>query len=345
MRRSLVSVLLILATVSLGAQAVIDTSVATVRLTRQEVISQRSLKTDFDRLEAVAGRKLTQDERRQMLDSRINNALFLQYCERERIIAADTEVATYISNAVAQLGAGATQAHLEKVLRSQGIASDVTVWARQQVLLQKYIQTKQADRMKAIVPPTADEIIQAYELNKKEFFVPNLVRVSMIYVDLKDKGPEDRKKALDTLNGLSSQIKASPDKFGEFMTRALGGDVAYKASSQLTLPRTPEAVKAFGQKFIDASFALKVGLVSDPIECAGTSLVGYALARVEENTPEHILGLSDMVPGKNGTVQQLIQYQLSMQKLQTTLAQIENELVTQLRSEATIKILDEKLEF
>ena len=344
MRRSFVAVLLAFAAASLGAQ-VIDASVATIRLIRQEVISQRSLKIDFDRLEAVAGRSLTQNERRQLLESRINNALFLQYCERERITAADSEVANYITNATAQLGAGATEANLEKALRSQGISADVKAWARQQVLLQKYIQGKQADRLKSIAQPTADEIIQAYELNKKEFFVPNLVRVSMLYVDLKGKGPEDRKKALDTLNGLSAQIKSSSDKFGEFTTRALGGDVAYKASSQLVLPRTPDAVKAFGEKFIDTVFSMKVGSVSDPVECAGTSLTGYALARVEENTPERILGLSDMVPGKNGTVHQLIQYQLGMQRLQATLAQIETELVTQLRSEATIKILDEKLEF
>ena len=59
MRRSLVILSLTLAAAALNAQTTIDTPVATVRLVRQEVISQRSLKTDFDRLEAVAKRKLT----------------------------------------------------------------------------------------------------------------------------------------------------------------------------------------------------------------------------------------------------------------------------------------------
>ena len=82
MRRSLVSLSLLLAAVALHAQTTIDTPVATVRLTRQEVISQRSLKTDFDRLETVAKRKLTPEERKQVLDMRINNVLFFQFCER-----------------------------------------------------------------------------------------------------------------------------------------------------------------------------------------------------------------------------------------------------------------------
>ncbi len=345
MRRSLVSVLLIFAAVSLNAQTMIDTSVATVRLTRQEVISQRTLKVDFERLESLLNRKLTPDERQQLLQSRINNALFLQYCEREKIAAAESEISGYIANAVAQLGAGANETHLEKVLRSQGIPLDVKIWARQQVLLQKFIQTKHSDRLKAVSPPTADEIIKEYEFNKKEYFVPEMARISMVYVDLKDKSPEERKKALDTLNGLSAQIKASPAKFGEFVTRALAGDMPYKASSQFSMPKTAEAVRAFGQKFSDAAFNTKPGQTSEPVEAAGVRLTGYAILRVEDHTPERFLGLTDLIPGQNNTVHQLIQYKLGMQKVQAVLAQIEQALVAQLRAEATIKIIDEKLEF
>ena len=345
MRRSLVSLCLLLAAVALQAQTTIDTPVATVRLTRQEVISQRSLKTDFDRLETVAKRKLTPEERRQVLDMRINNALFFQFCEREKITATDAELNAQISSMRSQLGPSATDANLEQVLRSRGITLDLKVWARQQVLLQKYIQTKQADRLKVIAQPTADEIIKEYEFNKKDYFLPEMARVSMIYVDLKDKGAEDRKKALETLNGLSSQIKANPEKFGEFVTRAMAGGMPYKASSQFTLPKTADAVRAFGQKFTDAAFTVKPGRVSDPIESAGAQLTGYAILRVEEQSPERFLGLADLIPGQSRTVQQLIQYKLGMERLQNTLDQIENDLLKQLRSEATIKIVDEKLEF
>ncbi len=345
MRRSLVSLCLLLAAVALHAQTTIDTPVAMVRLTRQEVISQRSLKTDFDRLETVAKRKLTPEERKQVLDMRINNVLFFQFCEREKITAADAEINAQITSMRSQLGPSATDANLEQVLRSRGITLDLKIWARQQVLLQKYIQTKQAERLKAIPQPTADDIIKEYEFNKKDYFLPEMARVSMIYVDLKDKGAEDRRKALETLNGLSSQIKTSPEKFGEFVTRAMAGGMPYKASSQFTLPKTADAVRAFGQKFTDAAFTVKPGRISDPIESSGAQLSGYAILRVEEQSPERFLGLADLIPGQNRTVQQLIQYKLGMERLQNTLDQIENDLLRQLRSEATIRIVDEKLEF
>ena len=345
MRRSLVSIFLFLLVFSVSAQTMIDAPVATVRLTRQEVVSQRTLKNDFERLEAVANRKLTPDERRQVLDTRINNILFFQYCEREKIIAAESEIAAYLGNARAQMGQGAKDEDLEKLLRAQGVIMDIKTWAQQQILLQKYIQTKQADRLKSITPPTADDIIKEYEFNKKNYFLPEMVRVSMIYVDLKNKGPEDRKKGLDTINGVSAQIKASPDKFGEFTTRALSGEMPYKASAQFAIPKTAEAVKAFGQKFTDVAFATKPGQISEPIESAGANLVAYAVIRVEEHTTERFLGLSDLIPGQNRTVSQFIQAKLGMERAQTVLSQIEHELLTQLRSEATIKINDEKLEF
>ncbi len=60
---------------------------------------------------------------------------------------------------------------------------------------------------------------------------------------------------------------------------------------------------------------------------------------------ERFLGLGDLIPGQNRTVHQLIQAKLGMERIQAVLGQIENELITQLRAEATIKIMDEKLEF
>ncbi|HSV56948.1 MAG TPA: peptidylprolyl isomerase, partial [Magnetospirillaceae bacterium] len=335
MLRSLISLVLLLAAVALHSQA-IDAPVATVRLTRQEVISQRSLRTDFERLEAVARRRLNTEERRQVLEMRINNALFFQFCERERITATEVEITAQINNMRSQLGTSATDANLEQLLRTRGVTLDLRVWARQQVLLQKYIQSRQAERLRAIPQPTADDIIKEYEFNKREFFLPEMARVSMIFVDLRDKGPEDRKRALETLNGLSVQIRASPDRFGEFVTRAMAGNMPYRASTQFMIPKTADAVRAFGQRFVDTAFDTKVGRTSDPVEGAGTQLTGLAIIRVEDQTPERFLGLADLIPGQNRTVQQFIQARLGMERLQNTLDQIEHELLRQLRAEATI---------
>jgi hypothetical protein len=92
----------------LFAQTSIDKPAATFKLTRQEVISVRQLRADIDRLENATGAKLTVDQRKDVLDARINSMLFLQFCEREKISVSDAQVNAAVAQLRSQLGSNAT---------------------------------------------------------------------------------------------------------------------------------------------------------------------------------------------------------------------------------------------
>lgn len=121
-------ILFVFAAFPLIAQTSIDKPAATFKLTKQEVISVRQLRADVDRLENATGAKLTVEQRKDVLDARINSMLFLQFCEREKISVSDAQVNSALAQLKAQLGANATDADLEKSLRASGVFVDPKVY-------------------------------------------------------------------------------------------------------------------------------------------------------------------------------------------------------------------------
>ncbi|MEN6364256.1 MAG: peptidyl-prolyl cis-trans isomerase, partial [Rectinema sp.] len=216
------------------------------------------------------------------------------------------------------------------------------VYARQRLLFQAYVQTKKAAELKlATVEPTADEILKAYDLAKSSLLMPDTMRVSILYVDIRGKSDADIKKARETINGLAATLKINPGKFDELNLRA--GDAAgYKSIPNLYLEKTTENRTTFGPELFDAVFKLKAGDISPVIE----SSTGYRIVRANEFMAQKQLSLSDTVPGnQNVTIQQYIAYQVAVGKQSDLMDKLETELITQLRKEATIKVYEENLVF
>lgn len=343
-RLTLWLILLVFTAFPLIAQTSIDKPAATIKLIRQEVISVRQLRADIDKLENATGVKLTLDQRKEVLDARINSMLFLQFCEREKISVSDAQVNTALAQLLAQLkaqiGPNATEADLEKSLRAQGVFVDPKVYVKQRLLFQAYVQTKRQDDIKAnLKPPTADEILKAYDLAKASLVRPDTVRLSVIYTDTRGKSDAEIAKAKDLINSISTALKANPSKFDEYMLRA--SDAAgYKAIPSLYLEKTPQSKSIFGTEFFDAVFQAKVGEITPVIQTPS----GFRIVRVNEFIPQKQLTLSDTVPGnQNMTVQEFLAMQLASEKEQTFLNKIEAEVIESLRKEATIKIYNENL--
>ncbi len=322
------------------AQTSIDKPAATLKLTKQEVISVRQLRADIDRLENATGVKFTAEQRKDVLDSRINSMLFLQFCENEKITVSDARVNATLAQLKSQLGPTATDADLEKSLRASGVFVDPAVYVRQRLLFEAYIQTKKPAEIKAaLTPPTADEILKAYDLAKASLVRPDTIRISVIYIDTKGKSDADIAKAKDTMSGISNTLKANPSKFDEYVLRA--GDAAgYKAIPSLYLEKTAQSKKIFGDDFFNAAFQTKVGDISSVIQTP----TGLRIVRVNEFIPQKQLTLSDTVPGnQNLTVQEFLAMQLASEKEQIFLNKTESDLIASLRKQATIKIFTDNL--
>ena len=342
MKRIFLSFFVLAGAFAVGAQTTIDKPAATIKLTKQEVISVRQIRADVDRLEAASGLKFTADQIKQVLDARVNSLLFVQFCDREKITVQDTDVAKALTQLKSDIGAKATDADLENSMRASGVFVEPKIYVRQRLLFETYTQTKKATELNAVmVPPSPDEILKAYDLAKVSLVRPDTMRVSILYVDTRGKSDADIKKAKDTLTSIDGALKLNPTKFDEYLLRA--SDAAgYKAIPSFFMEKTSQNKTLFGADLFDVVFKLKVGDISPIVE----SPTGYRIARSNEFLAQKQLGLADTVPGnQNMTVQDFLSYQVASDKEAKFMDKLEADLIDQLRSEATIKIFNENLKW
>lgn len=343
MKRSFLAALLLAIPLAMSmAQASMPKPAATVKLTKIETISVSQYKANIEKIEAATGKKLTPELRQQLLDKMIDDLLFAQYCEREKIVVSDAEINAALAQMKTSMGQGADDAKLELALRTQGIYLDARSYARQQLLLQAYIKAKKGEDLKAVKEPTADEILQAYEFYKSQMIRPDTVRVSVIYVDLRKLVGDEKKTASDALRAAAAAIKANPARFDEFVLRAADAGSVVKANSNFYVEKTPQAMQAYGETFITAVFGMKVGDISAVIE----NEAGLQVVRVNEILPQKMLTLSDPLPNTpNATVQDYIKYVLTTKKQSELMVKITNDLHDLLRKSSDVKIFTENLAF
>ena len=350
MKRTLAFALLCLAGLTgfaAFAQTSIDKPAATIQLTRSEVISVRQFKADVAKLETAAHRSLTQDERLQLLNSEIDAKLFLQYCEREKIIVSDAEINNALNQMKAQIGTGASDAQLETALRAQGVYSDAHSYVKQQLLLQSYIKNRRAADLKAIKEPTSDDVLKAYDMHKSELIRPDMVRASVLFIDYRTMDAAAKKKSSDAMKSMAAAIKANPARFDEYMLKAGDAGSLYKATQSFYVGKSSQYVQIYGEDFINRVFQLRSGEVSSLIETKDKDeSVGLQIVRVNEVMPQKQLTLSDTLPNNpQATVQDYLKYSLLQQQQQQVLAKIQKDLVDQLHKEGKIKIYTENLNF
>ena len=342
MKRIFFFFFVLVAVIASGAQTTIDKPAATIKLTKQEVISVRQIKADVERLEAASGLKFTPDQIKQVLDARVNSLLFVQFCDREKITVQDTDITKALSQMKANLGPKATDADMENSMRASGVFVEPKVYVRQRLLFETYVQTKRADELKAVMAePTADEILKAYDLAKSSLVRPDTMRLSVLYVDTRGRSDTDAKKAKDTLASIASALKLNPGKFDEYLLRA--GDAAgYKAISSFFMEKTSQNKTMFGAELFDTVFKLKTGDISSIVE----SPTGFRIVRANEFLAQKQLGLADTVPGnQNMTVQDFLSYQVASDKEAKFMDKTEADLIAQLRSQAAIKTFEENLKW
>ncbi len=342
MMKRILSTLFLICAFSSWAQTTIDKPAATIKLVRQEVVSVRQIRADVERLEKASGIKFSPDQIKQVLEARVNSLLFVQFCEREKIIVSDAEVTKALAQLKASLGAKATDADLENSLRASGVFVEPKVYVRQRLLFETYAEQRKGDELKAaLAPPTPDEILKAYDLAKAALVRPDTMRVSILYVDSRGKSEADIKKGKDTITAIGSALKLNPSKFDEYVLRS-GAAAGYLSIPSFYLEKTNQNKTVFGAELFDAVFKLKPGEISPVIE----SPTGFRIVRSNEFLAQKQLGLSDLVPGNQSmTVQDFISYQVASDKESKFMDKLETDLIQKLKSEASIKIFEENLKW
>jgi len=318
---------------------------AIVNLVRSEPITVKQLRTEVERMEKAARRSLNDKERRDVLDSMINERLAIQAAEKEKITVSESEVNQQINQLknqmVQAIGRQPTDAEFATAIKNEtGLEMPAfRDQARRQLLTQKYLMSKKQSVFENIKVPTDADIVNAYNLTKAQFVRPDTVRFSMIQVEY---GPDaaSKTKAKDLADRLIREIGTSPSKFDEVVLRGQSPNSGYQAGDGGYLPRNMEAAQVVGQEFITTAFNLKQGDVSKLME----GVRGYQIIKVTETYAQKNLELDDIFQlGSRMTVRNYIGNSLLQERQMEALKKATEELVTELRAGKTFQIFERNL--
>lgn len=323
----------------LSAQAIgptsLGTPLATVKLTKTEIIADKSFREDVKKVEALRGSTLSAEERRAFLDDVINDILFFQMCDRDGIKVADAEVEAYIAQVRAQLGTNVTNAQFEAYLASQGVMiADLRQYYRKQMLVQRWLRGAKAAEIAAIPKVTGAEIVKTYELYKSKLVRPDTARVAFLFVPFKDKTDAEKARAAAVAKTLAERL-AKGESFDALRLGAVDGE--YGASKDYIYFEKGETFLAqFGAAVYETVFSLKDGSYSAPLQTE----TGWWIVRRVEFFPQRQLELSDPYKlGQAATVEGYITQLLTQQRENEFVKKAFADLFVKLRSQAEIKIL------
>ena len=308
---------------------------ATVKLTKTEIISSKTFRDDVAKLESTRGSPLTTEERSAYLDEVVNDILFYQMCERDGVKVSDGELDSYVTKLRAQRPAGETEQQFAAFLATQGIPyADLKEYYRKQVLIQRWLMTTKSAEIAAIPPVRTEEILSAYELYKSKLVRPDSVKIAFLLFPFKEKSAGERIKGAEIIKDLSDRL-AKGESFD--VIRLKSQESGYAANKEaIYFERSEVFIKRFGKAFYDMVFSMKDGTNSIAFETEA----GWWIVRRLEFFPQKQLELSDPYQlGQTGTVQDYIAQLIAKQRESEFLQKTFTELFKKLRSQAEIKII------
>jgi len=318
---------------------------AIVNLTRSEPITVKQLRTEVERVEKATRRPLSAAERREVLDSLINERLAIQAAEKDKISVSESEVNQQITQLRTQLaqnlGRQPTDVEFAAAIRNEtGLElpafRDQT---RRQILTQKYLMSKKQGILESIKVPTDAEIVGTFNLTKAQFVRPDTVRFSMIQIEY-GADAASKTKAKSLADSLVREIGSNASKFDEVVLRGQSPNSGYQAGDGGYLPRNMEAAQIVGQEFITTAFNLKQGEVSRLME----GVRGYQIIKVTETYAQKNLELDDIFQlGTRITVRAYIGNSMLQERQMEAYTKATQELVAELRTGKTFQIFERNL--
>jgi peptidyl-prolyl cis-trans isomerase SurA len=333
---------------SLGAQ-VLDKPAATVRYTKTESITVTQLQKQITAFEASARRVLTTDERKQVLDSMIAQALLLQAAAKENVVVSDAQLKTAIATYEQQLGQGyglgrpLTEAELQQYVKSSGQTYDVFLKSlRDQQTVYSYIQKKKPNIADSIKQPTDQEIQDYYDANKRNFFMDDMITFRHIFIDTTQlTSKEDRDKAAKHADDILKELKGGAS-FTDLVTK-YSDDSRSKYSGGLypSIFRNDEQRRqAFGATFFDALFRMKKGDTSAVLQ----SNAGFHIVQITDRIDARLLGLDDKIPPQNtATVRDTVKSAIMINRQNAAWTQAQTDIVADLRKTAEVNIFNDNI--
>ncbi len=325
-----------------AASSVISRPAATVNLIRNHMISEAELETEYQNYVNMGAQGIT---RMDVLNTLINNEVFLQGAERDGITVSDRQLdqlyAQARANASAQAGRTVTDEEFAaEATRQFGSVDAYRQALREQYIVNQYVLMSKGAELQNIPMPTDAEISSFYRQNQQAFFQAENVKLAHIYIPKTGDAAEDQasrelleKVASDIHSGAITFERAVSEYSQDNSSKNIGGDIGWLTADNTT------ARQGWGDAFCDAVLSMQPGDVSDVME----SNMGYHIVKVSVHNYGKILSLNDPVsPEDTATVRDYISQVLYMNNSQAAMANAIQEILQELRAEAQIRILYEE---
>jgi parvulin-like peptidyl-prolyl isomerase len=313
-------------------------TVALIELIKKEPITVRQFKAELAPLEQARGRPFSVAERRELLKELANQRLILQAAERDKIAVSENEVTEALRESLSQQnGRTLTNAEYAQAIQQLGAnAAAVRQNVSKQLLMQKYLMSKKQAQINAVKPPTEEDILNWFNLNKASMVRPDTVCLTLISVPY---GPDtaSKAKAKEIADRLGRDIGGNAPKFDEAVLRGLVARTAsgssvpetgYVSTRGFYVSRTEETQQAVGKKFLEVAFSLNQGEVSPLIE----NDLAYQFIKVTEMLSQRALELTDPIdPASSLSVREYIRQGIGNQRYQEALDRALKELIDELQ--------------
>lgn len=348
MKRSLLSVLLLVILAgTVCAQADLQ-PIANIKLQKTEPITLKQLKARVDATQKELGRVMTIDERKKVLDNLINERLVVQAAERDGIKVADSEVTQNFNQMISQqVGKAVTEVEFAQIIKAQtgmtlddfmraqtGMSlADYKTLLRSQLLAQRYVMAKKQAELQNIPGPADADIRSYYEINKQNFVQPDMVKILLVVVPKGDAPLVAQPKLVD----LQKQLRDKPSSAAEIKIRSQAANSGFKAGD-LYINKNATASQQLGIS-MDALlkiFNMGINEVSDVTETPDD----FQCFIVQDKYPAKILALSDIVkPGTTTTIYEYIKNNMMAQAQNAAVNDALVQLINDLRKPDNYQIL------
>lgn len=333
----LVLMSLMLLSASVFAQSDLQV-LAVVKYNKSESISVKQLKNRCEIYQKQVKRNLTLDEKKNVLETLIEEKLVIQAAQKSGISIPDSIVDQYFMQSMQQsLGAQVTEKQLSELVQKtynmsldaflqQQVGMNIAEYKsflKNQLLMQQYVvQQRQSEIQK--IAPTDEEIRIAYESSKSSFVWNDMLKIFLIIVPKN----QDENAAKIKINDLMNKFKEKKLTSTQIALQSETEGSGYQAG-EIIVPKNETSAAGLGMTFQNLLFLFtqKVGYSSEIQETDSD----YRFVSILNKYDAKMLSISDIVqPDTTVTVYDYIRSSLTQQKQQIYMQQAATEISKQL---------------
>lgn len=322
--------------------------IVNVKHSRTEPITLKQIKVRIEALQKEAGRVMTLDERKKVIDLLINEKLVVQAAEKDGIKVADSEVnQNFTSMLSQQLGKEVTEAEFAQIVKQQsgmslddfmkaqnGMSlSEYKAFLKNQLIAQRYVLLKKQNELSALAGPSDKEIRSYYELNKQNFVQPDMIKLFLVVSPKSDSSEKSRKIVTD----IQKQLKEKPSSASEVKIKSQVANSGYQAGDLYVNKNSSAAQQlGIGMEALMQIFEMKKNDVSEVTETD----IDFQCFLIQEKYDAKILGLSDVVkPDTTITVYEYIKNNMLLQAQNIAVANALTEVIQELKKPDSVQYL------